>query len=441
MEMSHRCRHPVLLGAITAVVVLGMAAPALASPAPVSACPPCGDGFSRSAATHGLDTGVERGTATVQVHSNGSATWSVRVIPTNGTVLERLAANRSLAREVAADSFGTRYGGGIDHELLGVSVEDGAFVMRYRTLDVVESGPVETRVLTYFRDAPGAYVYTDLGADELTVVAPEGMTVARGFGEVAGDRLTATALPDVRDGPFVVFAPDGSAGPGLLGSLAIAASLWGVVLRNLLYFVVVPGGVLVGGLAGARRFIGPKRGVDPTRLGGLIAVVGGLLVVGTLVSEGDAWPVVTGNLLLGGVGGVVLVGLGAGLARPEVRRHLTGSRLVGAGITLGSLAMVFTAELVGSGGVQRTLALAAGLLPAAVGLGWADATEPGSDRLFYGLAVVIVAVLVGTAPLLALGGTLFLLVPILLTAATIAVVVVAVPLYLLGTAGATVDGG
>lgn len=439
--MASSRSRPVLLGAVVTAMVLGLAAPVLASPAPVSACPPCGEGLTRSAAAHGLDTEVERGTATVRVHRNGSATWTVRVSLTNETVHDRLASNRSLARAVAADSFGTRYGGGIGHQLLGVAVQDDAFVMRYRTLDVVEPGPLGTHVLTYFRDVPGAYVYTDLGADELTVVAPDGMTVARGFGDVAGDRMTARSLPDVRDGPFVVFAPAESVAPGLAGTAAIGAALWGVVLRNLAFFVAIPGGVLVGGLAAIRRLIGPNRAVAASHLSGLVAAIGGVLVGGTLVSEGHALPAVTGNLLLGGFGGVVLLGLGIGLAVPAIRRRLTGPRLVGTGVGLGLVAMVLTGELVGSGSFQRSLALAVGLLPAAVGLGWADATGSPANRLFYGLAVGIVGVLVVTAPLLALGGSLFLLVPILLTVVAIAVVVAAVPLYLLGAAGANAGAG
>ena len=205
--------HRALLWGLAVLVLLGLVGPVTASPAPVSACPPCGSGFHRSASNHGLYTEVRHSEATVVTHTNGSATWTVRVVPTNESALNSLAENESLARAVAADSFGIRYGSGIEHDLLSADVDDGAFVVRYRTHDVVHQGPLGTQVLTYFRDSPGAYVYTGLGADELTVVAPDGMTVVRGFGEVTDSRMTATELPDVRDGPFVVLLQQFAMGP------------------------------------------------------------------------------------------------------------------------------------------------------------------------------------------------------------------------------------
>jgi hypothetical protein len=429
------------VGVLSVLVVAGAAAPAIASPAPVSACPPCDEGFVRAAASHGLDTEVRESDATVRVHENGSATWTARVVPSNESVLNRLAENESLARDVAADSFGVRYGSGIDHELVSADVVDGAFVTRYRTLDVVRGGIGGTQVLTYFRDSPGAYIYTDLGADELTVVAPPGTTIARGFGDVDGRRMTATALPDVRDGPFVVFAPEGSPAPGLLGTLAVANALGGVILRNLLAFVVVPGGVLVGGLAGVRRYVPSTSHLDPPLLGGGVAAGGALLLVGTFVSEADALPATTGNLLGGGVAGAVLLALGIGIAVPGVRRRLTAGRLVGFGIGVGVGTAVAAEGVLGANEFHSLLTLGIALLPATVALGWesARATRGESalaNRLFVGIAAAAFGVLLAFAPLTALGGTLFLIVPILLTSAALGVVVVAVPLYLLGAAGA-----
>lgn len=434
----------IMPGVLAVLLVLGMAGSVFASPAPVAGCPPCSTGFIRGATTHGLDTEVQHGDATVRVQKNGSATWTVHVVPTNETVLNRLAKNQSLARDVAADSFGTRYGNGIAHELISAEVANGAFVMQYRTLNVVQKGPLGTQILTYFRDSPGAYVYTELGADELTVVAPPGMTIARGFGEITGDRMTATKLPDVQDGPFVVFAPTGNLAPGLVGILAVASALWGVVVRNLLYFVALPGGILIGGLTGIRRFFDAETNRDPTRLGSIAAASGAVLLVGTVLWEGDALPAVTGNLLLSSVGGSVLLALGASVAASQIRRHLTGLRIVGGGIALGIVAAIVTERSMSASGFHRSLSAATALLPAAVGLGWTDAADAVessslSTRLFIGLSVMIVGVLVVSAPLTALGGTLFLLVPILLTAATVGIVVIAIPLYVLGAAGANAD--
>lgn len=441
--MDSRRAFPLALSALMILVVVGAAVPVTASPAPVSACPPCGDGFVRAAASHGLETEVRHGEATVRVHENGSATWTARVVPTNESVLDRLAANESLARAVAGDSFGIRYGSGIEHELLAADVVDGMFVVRYRTLGVVRESVFGTQTLTYFRDSPGAYVYTDLGADELTVVAPEGTTIARGFGTAEGDRMTATELPDARDGPFVVFAPSGSITPGLLGILAVTSALAGILVRNLLLFVVVPGGVLIGGLAGMRRFTDSAADRNPTLLGWGVAGSGALLLLGTLVTEADGLPELTGNLLAGGVVGIVLLALGTAVAVSKVRRHLTAPLLVGASMVLAVAVAAIVTRTFGANEFHRALAFGAGVFPAAVALGRLDAlTTPRSKALsrwlFIGIAVIVFGGLVVFAPLTALGGTLFLLAPILLGLAAVGAVVVMAPLYLLGAAGAPV---
>lgn len=434
----------VLSVAVATLVLAGLAVPALASPAPVSACPPCSNGFISSAADHGLETEVQHSEATVRIHENGSATWTVRVVPTNESALNRLAENESLAVAVAGDSFGVRYGDGIQHELLSADVADGAFVMEYRTIDVVERGPFGSQILTYFRDSPGAYIYTDLGADELTVVAPAGTTVARGFGELSGDRMTATSLPERRNGPFVVFAPEGTPLPGVVGWLAVVSALGGVILRNTLLFVVLPGSVLVGGLAGIRRFVDAETERRPERLGAVVAAGGVALVVGSAYAEVSVLPEVTANFLTGLLVGGTLLGLGTAVGRPGTRDHLSSRRLLAAGVAVAVLG-VFAQGFVRGGSLHRSLSMGVGLLPAAVALGWADggasgAGETAPRRLFAVLAVAIVALLVATAPLTALGGTLFLLMPIFSTVISVGVVVAAVPLYLLGAAGVAAAG-
>ncbi|QZX98277.1 hypothetical protein [Halobaculum rubrum] len=433
-------RAAVALALAALFVAGGVAVPALASPAPVSACSPCDDGFVHAAAEHGLDTGVAESEATVRVHRNDSATWRVRVVPTNESALNRLAENESLARAVAGDSFGVRYGGGIDGRLLAADVRDGAFLVRYRTSGVVDEGPLGTSVLTYFRDDPGGYVYTDLGADELTVVGPEGTTVARGFGEVEGRRMTATALPDARDGPFVVFAPTGTPAPGLVGTLAVLEALAGVVARNLLAFVLVPGGVAVGGLVALRRVADPARDRDPRRLGGAVAVGGAVVVVATLVAEGGVLLGVTGNLLVGVAVGTVPLGLGVAVAVTATRRTLTVRRLLGVGVVLAAVVAAGGAPALG-GDVHAALALGGALLPAVAAIGRADAVGGDGTRTVAALGVVLFAALLVLAPLTALGGTLFLLGPVLLTLAAGAFVLAAVPLYLLGGASVGADPG
>ncbi len=440
-NMETRTSYRLWLCIAAFVLLTSIIAPVAASPAPVSGCPPCEQGFVQATADHGLETKVQHSEAAIRVHTNGSATWTVRVVPTNTSILNPLAENQTLARAVARNSFGTRYGNGIHHELLSTTVVGDTVVIRYRTLGVVEDGPFGTHLFTYFRDSPGAYVYTDLGADKVTVIAPPGMTVANGFGEVNGRQMTATELPHVRDGPFVAFAPRDSALPGLYGLLGITSALGGVLLRNAFLFVVLPAGLLVSGLAGIRRTLHSRKIGSPGQLGTLVSAIGGIVVLGTVMVEGSVFPAITGNLVLGTTGGLVLLLLGVGIGVPAIREYLSGLALVGGGIVVGILGVIIGGKVLGAGGFVRTLSLSVALFPIVTAQGWFDAKEPraqspNSRRLYIGTAVAIVTSLGIAAPLTALGSSLFLLVPILLTVGAGGVLVAAVPLYLLGAAGA-----
>ncbi|WP_277554909.1 hypothetical protein [Halobaculum limi] len=441
--MSLRARPSAVVVVAAAVVALLLAAvaPVVASPAPVQACSPCDRGFTSAAQQHDLVTDVASSEATVRMHRNDSATWTVRVVPTNETVLNALAENETLARSVAGDSFGVRYGGDIEHELLAADVRDGAFVVRYRTLNVVEAGPFDTHVLTYFRDSPGQYIYTDLGADELTVVAPEDTTVARGFGDVDGRRMTATALPDTPDGPFVVAAPSGTPLSGVVGWLTVVSILSSVIVRNLVAFVAIPALVLLGGVAALRRSRRLRTAATPGRLGGLVAAGGAVLVGGSLVAEVDALPLVTSNLLVGSVVGGALLVIGVAVAAPAVRDRLTVARLVVAGVAVAAL-FVGVGGRAFDGGYHALLASAAALFPFVVALGRADAASASLGRRAYAaLAVVFLATLVVAAPVTSLGGTLFFVGAILLTLAAVAFLPVAAALYALGASTVTEVGG
>lgn len=442
--MHSRSGSWILLVALSVFFLAGVAVPVLASPAPVSACSPCDEGFLRAADSHGLQTEISRSTATVQVHNNGSATWTAQVRPTNEGVVNRLAENESLARAVASESLGDRYGSGIEHELISADVANGSVVIRYRTLDVVQSGLFDTRLLTYFRNSPGAYVYTDLGADELTVIAPPGTTVARGFGEVANRRMTATELSDRQDGPFVVFAPDGSGAPGLFATLAVVDALGGVIVRNLVLFVLLPGSVLVGGFTLIRRATDATAARNPGRLGTGIALAGTLLLAGTLVFEAGALPAVTGNLFVGCTVGTVFLIFGTLIAVPSARHQLSTGRLLGGSLVIAAVVGAVAVMALGADSFQTALAVCVAVLPAAVALGWVDArsssgTETSARWVFTGLGVAVFAALAIWAPLTSLGRSLFIFVPLLLTGAATLGAIVSVPLYLLGAAGATAD--
>lgn len=427
------------MATVTVLLVTVVAVPAAASPSPVSACPPCSSGFVSAAGSHGLETDVQHSAATVQVHHNGSATWTARVVPTNESALNDLAEDPELGRSVAADSFGVRYGAGIDHELLDADVTDGAFVLRYRTADVVRDGVLGTDVMTYFRDSPGAYIYTGLGADELTVEAPPGTTIARGFGDVEDGRLTATELPDVRDGPFVVFAPADRPGAGLAGTLAVLGVLAPVIGRNAVLFVGLPAGVLLGGLAGMRRLADATVDLDPGQWGTLFAVAGGLVFGVTVSGEVARLPEVTGNLFAGVVAGAVLVVVGVTAMVPAIGAALSERRLLLVGLGMAVLAGAVAVRHLGANFIYTPLVVGAAAVPGAAALGRMDAGAAAEDgardgRLFAGLAAGVVVIILGYAPLGTLGGTLFLIGPIITAISMVGVVVVAIPAYYLGAA-------
>lgn len=116
-----------------------------------------------------------------------------------------------------------------------------------------------------------------------------------------------------------------------------------------------------------------------------------------------------GNPFLASFGGPLILALGASVATPVLRRHLSGPRLVGAGIAVGIATLLVTDSLIGTSIFQRSLSLTAALLPIAVALGWLDAGVIDGDRtlanrVFFGLSVAIVGLLVVSAPLRALGG-------------------------------------
>lgn len=152
----------------------------------------------------------------------------------------------------------------------------------------------------------------------------------------------------------------------------------------------------------------------------------------------------SGTLLLGGVAGAVLFALGVGAGVERTRRSLAPARVVGFGVGVAVVAGATADGLPGTERLHELLALGIASLPGAVALGWVDARDGRRDstaagRLRVGLAVAVGGLLLAFAPLTALGGTLFFVLPVLVSFVAIVIVIVATPLYLLGVAGGTAD--
>jgi len=436
--MRPRRLAALLLGAaLLAPAVVGLAT---ASPMPTSVCTPCDRGFEAAAQGHDLDVQIQRSTATVQVHANGSATWTVRN-QLSGDDVADLRQNDARLEQVASESI--RYRGMAVHDQRLLDVEfaaDDMAVLRYRapnfadqTLGVLRSD--------YFRDHPGAYLVSDLGADRLTVVAPEGMVVAAGIpgSSVDGREMTLRSFDASGDGPFVVFAPEDATLGGVRAQLAVGLALAPIVGKNLLWMVALPVGVLTAAYAGTSKGIEAVVPVEsPTRARWAGGVVGALGVLATVLSFGA--PTAIGGihtstiLRAGGVGTMVVGGVAAW--HPTRLGPREQGLLVVAGLAVGTVAALASSTLgamTASGTAAYTVALP---LLSLLGLPLGHVTARGDRRgWLLGLAGIagLFALLIGlTQPLTDMGGSLYYLGPILLTLLALATAVLAVPLLTLG---------
>jgi hypothetical protein len=426
---------------LAAVVAAALVAPALAgsataSPRPVAVCEPCDRGFVDAARGHGVDVRVERSTATMRVHRNGTATWTVenRLSANASAFRENATLRRSVAREAVAVH---------DARLLSTAVDGDRVRLRYRTPDAATEAPGGVLRVDYFRDDPGLRVYTDLGADRLTLVAPEGMVVERGLpgADTSGRRTTVTSFEGDGDGPFVTLVPEGRALAPLWSLLAVALPPGSVVGRNLLLLVAVP---TLGFVAGLRAVAWGVARVDPgsdARRGdadpAAVAVVGlGLLAAAHPLYAGVVGVVgTTPPLVAGGVGAVAL---GGALSVPAVRERLDFARLAGAVAAAFGVAVlcgaVLSAVPAGDLAVHGEVVTAvAPVLPvyAATLVGYATAR----GRLRAGLAVAAGAFAVVPALTFSIasqGGTLYFLGVALGVVGAVAGVVAGVPPFLLG---------
>jgi len=430
--------RPSLRRTLLAALLVGLLVPvgaATASPRPVAVCEPCGDGFVRAAHAHGVDVRVEHSTARMAVHRNGSATWTVEN-RLNGTAAATLRANATLRRAVAADAVAVH-----DGRLRSTRVTDDVLRIRYLTPDVAAEAPGGVLRVEYFRDDPGRRIHTGLGADRLTLVAPEGMVVERGLpgADRSGRRLTVTAFEAAGDGPFVTLVPaDDPLGP-LWSLVAVALPLGSVVGRNLLLLVAVPSLVFAAGLWGVAAAV-DRFGLGTTPDRGALAVLGlGVVALAHPLYAGVVLAGASPPLFAAGVGAVALGGL---LTFPAVRDGLSDRRLAALVALAFALALVagflLRALPLGDLSVHEGADVVGVVLPvlpvyAATLAGYAAAT----GRLRHGLAAAagaLVLVLVSTFPVASRGGTLYFLGVVLAVLGAIAAVVVGVPFFLLGDA-------
>ncbi|WP_251341717.1 hypothetical protein [Haloplanus halophilus] len=421
-----------VVGAVFAPLATGAAT---ASPRPVPVCSPCERGFVSAAQTHDHPVRIERSTATMRVHRNGSATWTVEN-RLNDSAAAAFRENATLRRSVAEDAVSIH-----DARLLSTGVDGDTVRLRYRTPTVATDAPGGVLRVGYFRDDPGAMVRAGLGADRLTLVAPEGMVVERGLpgADVSDRRMTVTSFEGSGDGPFVTLAPEGSLLAPLWSLVAVAAALAGVVGRNLLLLVALPSAVFAGGLALVAWTVGrTDLGSTTTPDRRALAVLGlGALALAHPLYAGAVVAGSTPPLLAVGVGAVAL---GGALALPTVRDRLSPSRL--AAVVVGAFALAVVAALLlralplGDLSIRDdanvlTLVLPALPLYAVTLVGYA-AAHTSLRRALAAAVAALALVLATTFSIASQGGTLYFLGVVLAVLGAVAGVVLGVPFFLLG---------
>ncbi len=343
--------------------------------------------FERVAEDRGLDVNVTRSEATIRVHENESATW---------TVTNTLAANGSqpTARELAAtaqatvtDGWGVPHSGDGTVTVRDVRVDNRTVILRLRDADGAQRR-AGLLVVDYFQTAHrGGWRMT---ADTIRVVGPAGTTAVNdpdapsntGIGLETGRALTLegdAAHPGWFSEDFYVVFGDEPAQWRVSAAVALATGpIWvdnvtGYVLPGLvgyaLLLVVVT--MLTRTLGTATR--------SPDRLALGVGLLGWLGTVSSLLSPGPQW-YLSFAVVFAIVGSVAAV-------RPSAFRSRT--RAVALGVATALLAAA-TGLSSGAGAHWATVATT---LPVALGPAYglavarASATDCGLAAPFAGMLV------------------------------------------------------
>ena len=232
-----------LLLALAALAVV----PATAAPPPESVCAPCQEGLEWNAHRHDIALDVTHSNATIRVHPNGSATWTV-TSQIAARVPERYATgpNESFARpSVLARDDGlarTVAGEAADHaddtvpeeiRLQSVTVANDTIRFRFLEPTVARQAPGGVVLVDEYRpDGPHTGWFVDV--NRLRVVGPPGTTLANDVESAVGDHgtvdgRTLTLAGNATDPPalpgdrfFLGFAPSGQ-WAGSVATVAIAS--------------------------------------------------------------------------------------------------------------------------------------------------------------------------------------------------------------------------
>ncbi|WP_459193694.1 hypothetical protein [Halosimplex sp. J119] len=358
---------------------------AVGSPQPAPVCRACGTGFAQAAEDSGYNVSVVNSTATVRIHENGSATWTVtnRLDGEDADSIAAPGAAESVARGAVNDGYGLPhvYEEG-DLSLESVAVDDRSVTIRFTDPDA-GTRRLGTLVVDYFHSdgVRGGWI---LDVDEFTLVGPpnatvlndpagvvdEGYSTAEATPTVDGRRVTwhgsldEDQTPIFYDDLYVVYGDSDTADWRATGATALStAPIW---LDNVWTFVaptaLIFGGALYIAVVGVNWLLSSAIDSRPRRIARAITALGAITVV--------AGPVVPNGHLLVGIAALYLVAGGGALITPRLLRSLGGTAVLG-GASLAAVGAAYvTMEALVGGSVAFEQAIELGIyhLPVAGGL-------------------------------------------------------------------------
>ncbi|PSQ09244.1 hypothetical protein BRC93_13435 [Halobacteriales archaeon QS_5_70_15] len=265
-------------------------------------CGFCGGQFADAADESGVNVTVAESSVVVRVHENGSAAWTVRNRLSSGSEPFR---EESELLETTASRLATDHDGLPEEpSFVSARMDGDTAVLVYHDSDAA-TRHAGLLVVDYLHDG-GHEPWYHVNAERFTVRGPEGTVVANTpeSGAVEGRNATWTggtgdgyygSGADLEGSPYVVFGPDGSAGTTVRTAAALGLATLPIVRRSLQQFALFQTATFAAGL-GTVLVVLRRWSPEPTpeRLGGLLAGLGLLGVVGPVVDRGFALDGATG---------------------------------------------------------------------------------------------------------------------------------------------------
>jgi hypothetical protein len=336
-------RAALLISLFVIAVLCLTAAPAVGGPTPNPVCGACGSSFEDAASDNGVIVNVTASTAAIQIHPNGSATWTVtnRLNQSAATLSNSPETLSQITRE-AATSRGVIYRGDTGPVVFRSATVDNETVrIRFRDPDA-GARHLGVLVVDYFHSprTRGSWI---LNADPISVSGPTGTVVSNDPRGAINDEYAGDGeLPTVT-GNTVQWANTSTDGRQASLSEDLYLAFSEPATSSLQVAAFVYGILLIGVAAVARR--AADSALAPDRLAA-VGVGFGVWLLGMVVF--DALPAT-----LGGVGTIYLIVGAAAWHRPDLLRSTRGALAVGLA-SMGGVA----ATLWGLGVVDARSALA-----------------------------------------------------------------------------------